>query len=97
MVGQGSMHSTNSISSLLTFDALDIVMASLDPKTKLAYWRVWCRFRTFCKGHGLFLQLIISVLLLLNFNKPLSVRISSFNHCFHRICHSFYSQNIWLF
>ena len=67
MVGQGSMHSTNSISSYLTPDASNIVMASLDPKTRLAYWRVWCRFRTFCEGHGLFSQLPISVVLLLNF------------------------------
>ena len=67
MVGQGSMHFTNSISSYLTPDASNIVMASLDPKTKLAYWRVWCCFRTICEGHRLFSQLPISPVLLLNF------------------------------
>ena len=37
MAGQGSMHSTNSISSHLTPDASNFVMASLDPKTQSAY------------------------------------------------------------
>ena len=37
MVGQGSMHFTNSISSHLTSDASNIVMASLDSKTKSVY------------------------------------------------------------
>ena len=42
-------------------------MVSLDPRTKLAYWRVLCLFNTFCKGNGLNSQFPISVVLLLNF------------------------------
>ena len=67
MVRQGPMHSTNSVSSHLTPDASNIVMAFLDHKTKLACWRVWCPFKTFCNGNGLNSQLPISVVLLLNF------------------------------
>ena len=67
MVRQGPVHSANSVSSHLTPDASYIVMASLDPKTKLAYWRICCRFKTFCKGNGLSSQLPISVVVLLNF------------------------------
>ena len=69
MVGQEeSVHFSNSITSYLTPDAFNIINASLDPKTKLAYWR---RFRAVCNGHWLSSQLPISVVLLLNFLKSL--------------------------
>ena len=42
MVTHGPMHSTNSVSSHLTPDASNIVMASSDPKTKLAYSVLVC-------------------------------------------------------
>ena len=67
MVSKGPMHSANSISLYLTPDAPTIVMAYLDHKTKTAYYRVWGRFKTFCKDYGLSSQLPISVILLLNF------------------------------
>ena len=71
MVGQESVHSSNSITSYLTPGASNIIMALFDQKTKLAYWRVWCRFRSFCNGHWLSKQLPISVVLLLNFSTSL--------------------------
>ena len=67
MVGPGSKHSSASISSHLTPDASNVVLASLDARTRLTYWRVWCRLKTYCHEHGLNTQLPIPVILLLNF------------------------------
>ena len=67
MASRRPMCSSNSYAMHLTPDASKIVMASLDKKTKSAYWNVWRRFTDFCRANGVRSSLPVSVFSLLNF------------------------------
>lgn len=59
--------SANSTATYLNLDASKIVMASLDHKTKSAYWNIWRKFTEFCSTYGVQSSFPVSVVLLLNF------------------------------
>lgn len=67
MVGQGTVSNSSHSLEHLTPDASKIIMASLDPRTKAAYWRAWCRFSMYCSGNKVTQELPISSVLLINF------------------------------